>query len=50
VTWSVADMAEAALARLVERRENPGMAPVHVRIPTRLRFADEPKAGSGREA
>jgi DNA-binding LacI/PurR family transcriptional regulator len=49
VTWSVADMAEAALARLVERRENPGMAPVHVRIPTRLRFADEQKDATGKE-
>jgi len=38
--WSVRQMAEAAMLRLVERRANPAMAPVQIRIPTQLRFAD----------
>ncbi len=39
VTWSVRTMAEAALARMAERRLNPGMAALRVRIPVRLRGA-----------
>ena len=41
VTWKVRDMAEAAMLRLVERRQNPEMAAVQIRIPTRLRFDGE---------
>ena len=37
ITWSVRTMAEAALARMAERRQNPGMAALRVRIPVRLR-------------
>ncbi|HOX08992.1 MAG TPA: GntR family transcriptional regulator [Planctomycetota bacterium] len=37
VTWSVRTMAEAALARLSERRLNPGMAALRVRVPVKLR-------------
>lgn len=40
VTWSVRTMAEAAFARLAERRLNPGMAALRVRIPVRLRTED----------
>jgi DNA-binding LacI/PurR family transcriptional regulator len=36
VTWSTEDMAEAALARLVQRREQPNLPAVRIRIPTRL--------------
>jgi DNA-binding LacI/PurR family transcriptional regulator len=37
LTWSVRTMAEAAFARLAERRLNPGMAALRVRIPVKLR-------------
>jgi len=37
----VRDAAEAAMMRLVERREHPEMATVQIRIPTRLRLAGE---------
>jgi hypothetical protein len=36
VTWRVRTMAEAAMARLAERRFNPAMAALRVRIPMRL--------------
>ncbi|MHC4914818.1 MAG: substrate-binding domain-containing protein [Planctomycetota bacterium] len=38
VTWSVSTMAGTAIARLAERRENPDLPPLTVRIPTRLRL------------
>jgi LacI family transcriptional regulator len=41
VVWRVADMAEAALSRLAERRANPGMPVVQIRIPTRLELGDQ---------
>jgi len=37
VVWSVRQMAEAAMLRLIQRRENPGVAPVQIRIPTKLK-------------
>jgi DNA-binding LacI/PurR family transcriptional regulator len=37
VSWRVADMAELALARLSERRENPGMPALRVKVPVTLR-------------
>jgi DNA-binding LacI/PurR family transcriptional regulator len=36
VIWSAKTMAEMALSRLLERRANPGLEPVTVRIPTKL--------------
>jgi DNA-binding LacI/PurR family transcriptional regulator len=36
VTWSVRDMAEAAVARIAERSASPKMSPVAVRVPTTL--------------
>jgi len=38
VTWSIAGMAEAALSRLAERRQNPGTAALRVKVPVRLRM------------
>jgi LacI family transcriptional regulator len=38
VTWSVRTMAEAAFARLAERRLNPGLPALRVRIPMRLKL------------
>ncbi|MHC4915159.1 MAG: GntR family transcriptional regulator [Planctomycetota bacterium] len=40
VTWSISRMADAAVARLKQRRAEPGLDPVVVRIPTRLREGD----------
>jgi DNA-binding LacI/PurR family transcriptional regulator len=37
IVWSARAMAEAAMTRLVQRRADPGMAAVQIRIPTRLR-------------
>jgi len=39
--WSVDAMAEAAVARLAERRENPKLTPLRVKVPMRLRFAEQ---------
>lgn len=36
ITWSVMEMARAALARLAERRNTPGLPAVRVSVPTRL--------------
>jgi LacI family transcriptional regulator len=38
VVWSMAAMAEAALERICARRENPALAPLRIKIPTRLRL------------
>ena len=40
VTWSVDTMAETTMIRLAERRENPKMPTLRVKIPTRLRLAE----------
>jgi hypothetical protein len=45
VVWSARDLARAALARLAERRANPGLSEVRVTIPARLRFPGRPAAG-----
>jgi hypothetical protein len=37
VTWSIARMAEAAVARLKQRRMEPKLAPAMIRIPTAMR-------------
>ncbi len=37
VTWSIARMADAAVARLKQRRAEPNLAPTFLRIPTTLR-------------
>ncbi len=49
IVWRVASMAETALARLEERRANPQLPAIHLRIPTRLELGDQAKsrAGSG---
>lgn len=36
IVWSVSAMAQAAIARLAERRDNLNLPPLHVRIPVRL--------------
>jgi DNA-binding LacI/PurR family transcriptional regulator len=38
ITWKVSSMVETALQRLSERRDNPGLEPLRVSIPARLRF------------
>jgi LacI family transcriptional regulator, galactose operon repressor len=38
ITWSIATMAETAVARMNERRENPKLAPLRVKIPTQLKL------------
>jgi DNA-binding LacI/PurR family transcriptional regulator len=48
VVWPVAAMAETALARLEERRANPELPTIHLRIPTRLRPGTENTRSSGR--
>jgi DNA-binding LacI/PurR family transcriptional regulator/biotin operon repressor len=40
VTWPVREAAEAAMLRLIERRINPGIATVQIRIPTRLKMGE----------
>ena len=40
ITWSIATMAETAVARIAERRANPDLAPLRVKVPTRLRLPD----------
>ncbi len=40
ITWSIATMAETAVARMNERRENPMLAPLRVKIPARLKLPD----------
>jgi len=37
VTWSIRAMAEAAMSRLAERRETPGLAPMWLKVPVKLR-------------
>jgi DNA-binding LacI/PurR family transcriptional regulator/biotin operon repressor len=39
VTWSIRTMADTAVARLAERRENPALPPLRVKVPVRLRPA-----------
>ena len=41
VVWSVRELAETAVARLEQRRKNPGLPTIHLRIPVRLMFAKE---------
>jgi DNA-binding LacI/PurR family transcriptional regulator len=43
VSWSMAALAEAAVARLAERRAHPGMIPLRLAVPTRLRLREERK-------
>ncbi len=42
VVWSVATMAETALSRLAERRENPDLPALRVKVPTTLRVVVKP--------
>jgi LacI family transcriptional regulator len=39
VTWSIRTMADTAVARLAERRENPALPALRVKVPVRLRPA-----------
>lgn len=41
MTWSLTGMAQAAIARLEQRRAQPGLPPVRLRIPAGLRLPDE---------
>jgi hypothetical protein len=45
VTWSVTQMAEAALARLAERRAHPELPTMRMNIETRLRAPGGAAAG-----
>lgn len=38
VVWSIAALAEAAVERLVQRREKPKLSPLWMKVPTRLRL------------
>jgi DNA-binding LacI/PurR family transcriptional regulator len=38
VTWSIRAMAEAAVAVLAERRANPGLPPLRIRVPASLKL------------
>ena len=38
IVWSIARLADAAVARLKQRRAEPNLAPAMIRIPTRLRI------------
>jgi DNA-binding LacI/PurR family transcriptional regulator len=40
IVWSVADMANAAVSRLAERRVNPNLPPLRINVPVRLRMPD----------
>ncbi|MHC4917585.1 MAG: hypothetical protein ACYTGB_19085, partial [Planctomycetota bacterium] len=40
VTWSVRTMAETVVARLAERRENPDLPALRVKVPVTLRVTD----------
>jgi LacI family transcriptional regulator len=40
VTWSIRTMAETAVARMAERRDNPGLPALRVKVPVRLRLPD----------
>jgi hypothetical protein len=40
VVWDVEALARTAVARLAERRANPKLPPIMLKIPTRLRLAD----------
>jgi DNA-binding LacI/PurR family transcriptional regulator len=40
VSWSIATMAQTAVARMNERRENPKLAPLRVKVPTQLRLPE----------
>jgi LacI family xylobiose transport system transcriptional regulator len=40
VVWRVTDMAEAAVSRLAERRRNPGLPALRIRVPTALKVSD----------
>jgi DNA-binding LacI/PurR family transcriptional regulator len=41
VSWSMRTLAETALTRLIERRENPHLPALKVSVPVRLRLAGE---------
>ncbi len=41
ITWSMRTMAETAMTRLAERRENPHMPALRVKVPTTLRVVGE---------
>lgn len=43
VVWSIARMADAAVARLKQRRAEPELAPLFLRVPTRLRSNEQEK-------
>jgi LacI family transcriptional regulator len=41
VTWSIAEMAELAVAQLMQRRANPRLPAAHLRVRTHLRLSQE---------
>jgi DNA-binding LacI/PurR family transcriptional regulator len=43
VVWSIAELARLAIARLAERRDKPAMPPALIKVPARLKFAEERK-------
>jgi len=48
VVWSAAAMAEAAVARLAERRTNPRLPALRIKVPVRLRDETGPTEGARR--
>jgi DNA-binding LacI/PurR family transcriptional regulator len=50
VTWSIAAMAEVAIARLLERAAHPDLPRVRINVDTKLLFDDAPCAPSGTQA
>jgi len=43
MVWSMAELARMTVARLAERRSNPGLKPALIKVPVRLRIAEEGK-------
>jgi hypothetical protein len=41
ISFSIRTMAETTVARLTERRENPTLPPLRVKVPVRLRLKSE---------
>jgi len=40
MTWSIAELARKTIARLAERRANPGMSPTLIKVPAKLKLPD----------
>ena len=47
MTWSIAELARKTIARLAERRANPGLSPTLIKVPTKLRLSGEATKAEG---